>query len=162
MLRGLIRAVLVTAVIALIVAGFAGLAKSAVTLAVGEPDLQAGVLIAVPVTATCSPFDPALTHFSSILSVSVEQANKKQIAFGSSFVGGTMSPTPILFPCDGTATTVSVNVLANPDGAPFRRGKAAFTISASASAGISCGPPFCFFNITSQNATMGPVILDMR
>jgi hypothetical protein len=162
MLRRLTRAILVTTVIAVVAAGVAGLAKSEVILAVGEPDLQAGILVTVPVTAICSPFDPALTHFSSSLSVSVEQANKKQIAFGSGLAGGTMGSTPIAFPCDGTANTVSVNVLANPSGAPFRHGKAAFTLSAFASAGIPCGPPFCFFNITSQSATMGPVILDMR
>jgi hypothetical protein len=161
MLRKLSRAVLVTAVVAVIAASVAGLARAAVTLSVGEPDLQAGVLVTVPVTVTCSPFDPTLTLFSSSVIVQVEQANKQRIAFGTGVVGGLMNPPQVAFPCDGNPATVSVNVLANTSGAPFKKGKAAFTASAGASAGISCGPG-CFFNIVSQTGTTGPVILSMR
>jgi hypothetical protein len=161
MLRKLSRAVLVTAVVAVIAAATAGAARAAITLSVGDPDLQAGVLVTVPVTATCSPFDPTLTLFSSSVFVTIEQANKQRIAFGSGSAGGLMSPTPLAFPCDGTATTVSVNVLANPNGAPFKKGEAAFTVTAGASAGISCGPG-CFFNVVNQSASTGPMILRMR
>jgi hypothetical protein len=161
MLRKLSRAVLVTAVVAVIAASVAGLARAAVTLSVGEPDLQAGVLVTVPVTVTCSPFDPTLTLFSSAVIVQVEQANKQRIAFGTGIAGGSMNPPQVAFPCDGNPATVSVNVLANTNGAPFKKGKAAFTVSAFASAGISCGPG-CFFNIVNQTGTTGPVILTMR
>jgi hypothetical protein len=159
--RKLTHAVLVTAVVAVIAASVAGLARAAVTLSIGEPDLQAGVLITVPVTVTCSPFDPTLTLFSSSVVVQVEQANKQRIAFGTGSTGGLMNPPPVAFPCDGNPATVTVNVLANPNGAPFKKGKAAFTVSAFASAGISCGPG-CFFNIVSQTGSTGPVILTMR
>jgi hypothetical protein len=161
MLRKLSRAVLVTAAVAVIAVSTAGAARAAITLSVGEPDLQAGVLVTVPVTTTCSPFDPALTLFVAGVTVSIEQANKQRIAFGSGSVGGFMSPTPVAFPCDDTATTVSVNVLANPNGAPFKKGKAAFTVTAGASAGISCGPG-CFFNVVNQTASTGPIVLSMR
>lgn len=162
MLRKSSRAVLVTVVVALIAASAAGLARAAVTMSVGQPDLQAGVLVTVPVTVTCSPFDPALTLFNSSVSVQVEQANKQRIASGTGSVGGMANPSaPVAFPCDGNPATVSVNVLANPNGAPFKKGKAAFTASAFASAGTPCGPG-CFFNIVSQTGTTGPVILDMR
>ncbi len=161
MLRKLSRAVLVTAVVAVIAASTGGVARAAITLSVGEPDLQAGVLVTVPVTATCSPFDPALTFFNSSVFVSIEQANKQRIAFGSGSVGGFMGPIPLAFPCDDTATTVSVNVLANTNGAPFKKGKAAFTVTAGAQAGISCGPG-CFFNVVTQTASTGTIILSMR
>jgi hypothetical protein len=161
MLWKLSRAVLATALVAVLAASVAGLARATVTLSVGDPDLQAGVLVTVPVTVTCSPFDPTLTLFSSSVMVSVEQANKQRIAFGTGSVGGFAGPTPLAFSCDDIPNTVSVPVLANPTGAPFKKGNAAFTVSAGASAGISCGPG-CFFNISSQSATMGPVILRMR
>jgi hypothetical protein len=161
MLRKLLRAALVTAIIAVIAASTAGLASAAVNITFGEPDVQAGVLVTVPVTVSCSPFDPSLTLFSSGVSVFVEQAAKKEIAFGTGLIGGSMSPNPIAYPCDGTPTSVSVNVLANVNGAPFRRGKAAFTASAFASAGLSCGPG-CFFNIVNQSGGAGPLILTMH
>jgi hypothetical protein len=109
----------------------------------------------------CSPFDPALTLFNSTVIVSIEQANKQRIAFGSGSVGGFMGTSPIAFPCNDTAATVSVNVLANANGAPFKKGKAAFTATAGATAGIPCGPG-CFTNLVSQTASTGAMILDMR
>ena len=41
------------------------------------------------------------------------------------------------------------------------KGKAAFTVTAGASAGIPCEPG-CFFNVVTQTASTGAMILNMR
>jgi hypothetical protein len=145
------RALLVGSATAAVLAGSTSVA-SAMTMSVGDPSLTAKVLVEVPVTVSCSPFDPSLTPLSENAFVSIEQAVGKQIARGS---GGVGSPTPLLFPCDGADHTVDVGVLADPAGPPFKRGAAVVRGSASASAAQQCGPT-CFFNFTSQTATVGP------
>jgi len=159
MLKKLSLAVLVTVVIA---ASMAGLARGAMTITLGKPDLQAGILVVVPVTATCSPFDPSLTLITSSVFVQVEQAAKQQIAHGQAVVGGFMGATPFAFQCDGTPNLVSVSVLADVSGPPFHTGKAAFTVSAGASAGIPCGFPGCFTDVVGQSASLGPLIATMH
>ena len=162
MLRKSLRAVLVTIVVAITIAAStaAATATPALTISLGQPDLQAGVLITVPMTITCSPFDPSLTFFDSSAFVSVEQASGGRIARGSGGTGS-MTGNSIAFPCDGTPNAVSVTVLADVNGPPFHGGRAAFTVSARALAGISCGPG-CFFNIQSQTGSVGPVVLNMH
>jgi hypothetical protein len=161
MLRKSSRAVLVSITVAVIAAFTAAAAKADLSIGLGQPDLQAGVLITVPMTVTCSPFDPSLTFFSSSAFVSVEQASRGQIARGSGSIGGLMSSNPTPFPCDGNPNAVSVPVLADVNGPPFHGGQAAFRASAFASAGISCGPG-CFFDGQSQTGSVGPVILTMH
>jgi hypothetical protein len=161
MLRKSSRAVLVTITVAVIAASTATGARSALSLSLGQPDLQAGVLITVPVTVTCSPFDPSLTFFGSSAFVSVEQASRGQIARGTGSIGGPMSSNPIPFQCDGTPNALSVPVLADVNGPPFHGGQAALRASAGAFAGISCGPG-CFFNVQSQTGNVGPVVLNMH
>src|SRR3954469_22966692 len=82
-------------------------ADSALTMRLGTPDLQSGVLIVVPVIVSCSPFDPSLTVSSENVFVSVEQASGKGIAFGSSS-SSRFLPQPLLFPCDDTEHTFVV------------------------------------------------------
>ena len=64
--------------------------------------------------------------------VSVEQASGKRIARGA---GSLNTFSPVLFPCDDTAHTLSVGVLADPAGVPFKHGLAIFTSTAAAGAG---------------------------
>jgi hypothetical protein len=157
----MLRRVLCLAVVATAALASTAAADSAMTMRLGTPDRQAGVLIVVPVIVSCSPFDPSLTLFSESVSVSVEQASGKAIAFGSVFTSRSL-PQPLLFPCDDAEHTVVVNVLANTAGPPFHGGHAVFSASASAQAGVSCGFPGCFFNIVSQTASFAPTPIAMR
>jgi hypothetical protein len=155
-MRAMLRRIAFVAVIGIVtavIAATAGTARAGMTLSLGQPDLQAGVLIVLPATVSCSPFDPSLTMASSSLFVSVEQAvSKTAIAHGSAFAPA-MGDNPILYPCDDSPHTVTLNVLADVDGAPFRKGPAVFSASASAAAGIPCGPG-CFTDFVFQNASL--------
>ena len=106
----------------------------AITLAVGSPDLAARIAVTVPVTVTCDPFTPTLTLFQQSITVRVEQAAGREIARGTG-ASFTFFPSPMLFPCDGSAHEVSVVVVADPAGPPFHGGKAILTVTASAEAG---------------------------
>ena len=157
----MLRRLLCLAVLAIAgLASTAAPANSAMTMRLGTPDLQAGVLIVVPMTVSCSPFDPSLTLFSEIASVSVEQDVGRRIAFGSGFITQFL-PQPLLFLCDDTEHTLVVNVLANTAGPPFKRGLAVFSALAGATAGVSCGPG-CFFNTVSQQGSFGPTPIRIR
>ena len=111
----------------LAIAGALGLATagvaSAMTATVGDPELVAKVAITVPVTVNCDPPSAGLTVATQSVSVLVEQASGRDIARGTGnlFTG---FPQPLLFPCNGTPTTVPVNVLADPLGPPFHGGRA--------------------------------------
>jgi hypothetical protein len=149
-----IPALLLTASTAALVAGSTSGASAAMTMSLGDPSHAAKVLVTVPVTVACTPFDPSLTHFSSSATVSIEQAAGKSIAHGSGFAF-TPAASSLLFPCDGADHTVDVGVTADPASPPFKRGAAAATASAFAFAGLPCGPG-CFFNLTPQSAGVGP------
>jgi hypothetical protein len=119
--------------------GTAGAAQAEMTIQLGQPDLTNRVLVELPVTVTCSPFDPTLVLFMSQLTVSVEQAAGQRIARG---FGTAFNAVPA---CDGTPYTTVVRLLADPLGAPFHGGPAVFSVSAAATAGTPC--PFfpgCF------------------
>lgn len=145
-------AAIAAALVATALAATAGTARAGMSLSLGQPDLQAGVLVAVPATVSCSPWDASLTMASSAISVTVEQAvAKTAIAHGSGELFGSAN-SEILYPCDGDAHTFTVNVLADPAGAPFRRGSAVVSGFASAAAGTSCGPG-CIFGFVFQQAS---------
>jgi hypothetical protein len=136
-------------------------AAQAMTVSIGQPSLAARVAVTVPVTVSCSAFDPSLTLFSTQASVNIEQAAGQGIAHGTgSAFGGPFSA--LLWPCDGSSRTVPVVVLASPGGPPFHGGPAVVSAAAQAMAGISCGFPGCFFNITSQSATAGPIATNLH
>jgi hypothetical protein len=142
---------------AAVIAGTAGTARAGMTIALGTPDLQAGVLIALPMTVSCSPFDPALTIAGSSVFVSVEQAVSKT-AIARGFAGAPqMGDNPILYPCDDSPHTFTLNVLADSSGPPFKKGEAVFSATASAAAGTPCGPG-CFFDFVFQNASLTQVL----
>jgi hypothetical protein len=144
------------ATVAVVIAATAATARAGMTLSLGQPDLQAGVLIVLPMTVSCSPFDPALVMGSSYVSVSVEQAvTKTAIARGFAF-SPQMGNNPILYPCDDSPHTFTLNVVADSSGPPFKKGQALFSASASAAAGTSCGPG-CIFNFVSQTASISQV-----
>ena len=135
-------------------------ADAAMTVRIGAPQLIARVAVSVPVTASCTPFDPAFTRFSDFATVSVQQASGRDIAFGSGSVSGSVSGgSSLLFACDGSEQTVTVSVPANTSGPPFHGGKAVVTATATASAGQPCfpGSTGCFTNIVSQSARTGAV-----
>ncbi len=137
-------------------------AAHAMTVRVGDPDLVARVALRVPVSVSCTPFDPALTHVSDGVFVSVQQASGRGIASGSGFLSGGpvgMTPSPLLFACDGSEQTVTVPVSASAAGAPFHGGPAVITASANAYAAQPCfpGSTNCFFNYTTQSGSSGAV-----
>jgi len=142
-----------SALVVTVLAATAGAAHAGMSLSLGQPDLQAGVLVAVPATVSCSPWDASLTPASSSISVNVEQAvGKNAIAHGSAELFGGQN-TEILFPCDDSPHAFTLNVLADPSGAPFRKGQAVLTGFANAAAGTSCGPG-CIFGFVFQNTSV--------
>jgi hypothetical protein len=139
-----------------VVAVFGAIAASAqaMTVSLGTPQLSGKVLIAEPVTVSCSPFDPSLILEGESVNVSVEQASAQGIAYGSVFENSFI-PT-YLFPCDNSSHTFVLNVLANTASRPFHGGAAAFTASSSATAATPCfpGSTTCFTNpAVNQSAT---------
>jgi hypothetical protein len=138
-------------------------AADAMTISPGTPRLTGRVAITVPVTVTCSPFDPTLTLDSENINVQVEQADGKAIAHGSGFTSS-FSP-PVLFPCDGSQNSVPITIYADPAGPPFHGGAAVFTETASAGAATPCfpGSTTCFTNPSAiQSAGTGPITLNMH
>jgi hypothetical protein len=160
--RMIVRAILVTATAAVIAGSTAAIASAGMTMTVGSPTLSSKVLVTVPLTITCSPFDPSLTFFSASAAVSVEQAVGQQIATGFGSVGGFMGGTQLAYNCDNSPQSVPVLVQANSNGPPFHGGPALFRISAGAAAGIPCGFFGCFTDVVFQSASQGPSILNMH
>jgi hypothetical protein len=69
----------------------------------------------------------------------------------------------LLFPCDGSQTTIPVTISADPSGPPFHGGTAVITASAFAQAGIPCvGFPNCFQIVDSQTASTGATTVHMH
>jgi len=101
----IVRAILVMAAAAVIAGSTAAVASGGTTMTVGSPTLSGRVLITVPLTITCSPFDPSLTFFSASGAVSVEQAVGRQIATGFGSVGGFMGGPQIAYNWDRTLTS---------------------------------------------------------
>jgi hypothetical protein len=115
------------------------------------------------VTVTSSPFDPKLTLDSESINVQVEQAAGKARAHGSGFTRG-FTPT-LLFPCDGSQSTIPITIYADAAGPPFHRGRAVFAETASAGAATPFfpGSTTCFTNPSAiQSAGTGPIALAMR
>jgi hypothetical protein len=154
---------LVSAAVVVAAAAAPASAAADMSVAVGQPEVVAGVAVTVPVTVSCSPFDPSLTYFSDGVFVTISQAVNKEIAHGSgSASGGLFGGGALLFPCDTTQSTIPVTVVAATDGPPFKRNKEGLvSASASASAGVSCGPG-CFFNITGQTGSSPPVVVKLK
>jgi hypothetical protein len=143
----------VTAVTATAFLGSTAAAQAAMTISLGQPDLTAKVLVTLPVTVTCSPFDSTLVLFQSQLAVSVEQAAGQRIArgFRSAF-----NAVPA---CDGTPYTTDVAILADSLGPPFHGGRAVFSATASATAGTPC--PFFPGCFTTPFATQSANVVTM-
>jgi hypothetical protein len=131
-----VRRLRATVVLAAVVLGLATASSaSAMTATLGEPELIAKVLVTVPVTVSCDPVSPGLVVFSQSVSVLVEQASGRDIARGTGNVFAGF-PQPLLFPCNGTPTTLSLSVLADPTGPPFHGGRAVVRVTATADAGV--------------------------
>lgn len=137
----------------------------AITLQIGQPDLEARVSVAVPVTVTCSPFDPTFTLFSDYVSVSISQAVDKQIAHGTGTLGRQPVPggTGTVYACDGNPHTITVIVPAATDGPPFKREHdAVLDASTGALASDSCTPFGCFGQIEQQTGDSGPIVFKLK
>ena len=150
---------------AAVLAAFAPTASAAdaLTISPGTPSLTGRVAITAPVRVTCSPFDPTLTLDSESINVQVEQAAGKAVARGTGFTSG-FSPT-LLFPCDGSQSTIPITIYADAAGPPFHRGEAVFTETASAGAATPCfpGSTTCFTTPSAiQSSGTGPIALAMH
>jgi len=136
-----------------VVAITAGAARAAIGIAVGDPTLSADRgSISVPVTVSCSPFDPSLTTFTTLVSVTVQQGtNNVAQASGARSAG---YPTAMVFTCDGASQTVMVTATADPNTAGFHAGPASVSVFARAMAGIPCPDrPLCFGFVETQSTT---------
>ena len=131
----------------------AGAARAAIGITVGEPTLSADRnSITVPVTVSCSPFDPSLTTFSTLVSVTIQQGNDTSARASGAVSAG--YPSAMVFTCDGTSQTVTVTAVADPSTSPFHPGPAMVSVVARAMAGIPCPDrPLCFGFIDTQSAT---------
>lgn len=154
------RGVVVAVATAAIFAATAS-AAPAMTLRIGKPALSGRVSITVPLTISCSPFDPSLTLIETTADVSVEQASGTGIARGSGEAFGDILYGPTAWLCDGTDQTVPVTVLADPAGPPFHGGPAVFWASAFAVGGTICGPN-CLEEQANQSASAGPATITMH
>ena len=145
----------------LAVCGAAAASAQAMTISLGEANLSGRVAVTEPVTVSCTPFDPSLTLVGESINVTAEQASGRSIAHGT---GGTMVfGSSLLFPCDGSQTTIPVTISADPSGPPFHGGTAVITASAFAQAGIPCvGFPNCFQIVDSQTASTGATTVHMH
>lgn len=70
----------------------------------------------------------------------------------------------LLFACDGSEYTVTVVILADPAGPPFHGGPAAFSATASATAGTPCfpGSTNCFFNLVGKSGTVDQIAINVH
>jgi hypothetical protein len=147
------RRALLTAATTAVIGGLgASSALATTTLSVpATADLIGKVVVQVPVTATCGPFDPPPSFFSFGTSVTITQAHAKEIAQGSGLAGVNTTGQSVPVVCDGTPQSFVVNVAANPSGPPFKNGTA--VISATATAGAF--PTF-------ESASVGPQTIKLR
>jgi len=149
-LHGVLAAVVAITVVMAITAGAA---RAAIGIAVGDPTLSTDRnSISVPVTVSCSPFDPSLTTFTTLVSATVQQGTSNVAqASGAKSAG---YPAAMVFTCDGTSQTVMVTATADPNTAGFHAGPASVSVFARAMAGIPCpGQPLCFGFVETQSAT---------
>lgn len=162
MLRENLRVAVVGAAFVSAVLVSTAAAAQGMTASIGTPNLIARVFVEVPVTVSCPPFDPSLTHYASNVEVKVQQASGRQVAQGVGSVNG-FFPN-VLIPCDGTEYTVTVPVLASPSGPPFHGGPAVFSATVTAQAGTPCfpGSTDCFFGGGGQFAIVGPTAVNMH
>jgi hypothetical protein len=146
---------------ALAVCGAAAASAQAMTISLGTANLLGRVAITEPVAVSCTPFDPSLMLLDESMNVSVEQASGRSIAHGTGGSGAFGSP--LLFPCDGSQTTVAVTISADTSGPPFHGGTAVVNASASANAGVPCGVfPGCFTIVASQTASTGAATVHLH
>jgi len=129
---------------------------STFTLSAGAPSLTDRTLITLPVTVSCS-IDPAVANFifDEAISASVQQPAGRSFATGTGVLFG--SQANLVFLCDGSTKTVTVDVLANPAGPPFHGGPAILSVGVSVTAGFEAFPGCGCGPITfSDSTTVGP------
>jgi hypothetical protein len=157
LVRRICTVAVAVAVLGLATAGVA----AAMTATVGEPNLIGRVALTVPVTVTCDAPSPGLAVASQSVSVLVEQASGKGIARGTANLFNFFPAQ--LFPCDGTATTLTASVLADPNGPPFHGGKVVVRATVRAEAGVPfpCCPGSFMGPFETQVADTGPVLVKL-
>jgi hypothetical protein len=144
------RLAAVSGLAAALAVGVPASASAAVSMSIADTaQLTAGILVTVPVTVTCGPYE--LPPSTSGLSLTIRQAVKRQVATGTVFLGGLMGPAFSLI-CDGAPRVYSVNVLPSPGSPPFRRGDAIADGRAFAQAGCC----------TQDVGTVGPQVIRLR
>jgi hypothetical protein len=138
--------------VALVMAATAGEALAAIGISVGDTRLSANhSAITVPVTVSCSPFDPTLTVFTTEVSVTVEQGPNGRASGGVS----AGYPGAMVVACNGTAQTVTVTATADSTASHLNPGPATISVFVRARAGIPCPDrPLCFGSVDTQSATL--------
>jgi hypothetical protein len=132
------------------------------TATVGDADLIGRVALTVPMTVACDAPSPGLVTFFQTVRVVVEQPAGKGIARATADIGN--SYPALLFPCDGTATSLSVSVLADPTGPPFHGGKAVVRITLTSEAGtpFPFSPGSFMSPFERQTTVVGPTEVRLR
>ena len=152
--------------IAVVAAACGGTAASAeaMTVSVGAPSLITRAAVAVPVTVSCSPFDPSLTLVGEGVTVDVEQASGRSIASATGSINTFIGAIPLPFACDGGQSTVPITATANTAGAPFHGGPAVVSASAYAQAGLPClfGGTECWEIIANQPGAVGATKVNLH
>jgi hypothetical protein len=144
------RLAAVSGLAAALAVGVPASASAAVSMSIPDTaQLTAGILVTVPVTVTCGPYE--LPPSTSGLSLTIRQAVKRQVATGTVSLGGFTGPAFSLI-CDGVPHVYSVNVLPSPGSPPFRRGDA-----------IADGRGFAQAGCCTQDVgTVGPQVIRLR
>jgi hypothetical protein len=118
-------------------------------------NLTVKIAISVPVTIVCDPLvDPGVT---STVSVSVRQANGKQVSSATGNLYATPAVGTVLT-CDGsTQNNVVVQALPDQGSGPFKNGAAYVTATFEYHGGITCGDG-CYFLTSSESGSTAAAI----
>jgi hypothetical protein len=118
-------------------------------------------MVTVPVTVVCTD-DPALTPIEDRIVVTIEQAHVSTVSHGTGELDGGLGFPLVMTTCDGaTSNTVSVQVLADTNSAPFKNGSAVVTAFVSRFDGIDCGNG-CVTNGESASVRVGPATVKLH
>jgi hypothetical protein len=144
----------------LVMAISAGAASASTnTVTVGPGTVTGRILITVPVTVVCDPLPGK--YVDAGISVTVQQANGKQVSTASGGISDSL-PTPSALTCDGvTQNTLEIQATPTPGSGPFHGGTAIVTANFNYDTGISY--PGGYFQITnSESGTSGITVVSLH
>ena len=139
------------AVLVTVSAAAASAATNTVTVG-SSGTLTSRILIKVPVTVVCDPLPDSFV--ASSVSISVQQANGKQISTATGFLSS-ITPAPSLLTCDGvTQNTVVVTATLDAGSGPFHGGAAIVIANFFYDTGLIFGGGS--FQITNSESGISP------